>query len=412
MKNILLPALVLAVALPVSAQQRASVPMSAKTIVPVSTNATGDPAADHEHDALWAAWRAVPPDGLTRTNRAYWEWQDKVFKKFAADAQAFAQKYPKDPRRWEAIVQSGFTPPWFITGFKPEFDAQPGQTNLIVDEAALAAFKTNQAGLNREVILADDATPRGRVGALGWMLTEETVAARNTGRQPDFAKLEPLMLELAEKVPDERGAELLTTYLALLRKSSPDEADSFGMKLQELPVGNVLKELAAKQEQARQMMVRADTGIGSIKFTSVDGRPVDLTKLRGKVVLVDFWGTWCGPCVAEMPNIVSNYTKYHGRGFEVVGIAVEHFGLDADDGADAKEKKIATIRQKLLAFTKKNNMPWPQHLDVKNPQNEFVEKFGIHLFPSMFLLGKDGTVASTEARGPDLEKEIKRLLGI
>src|SRR5438067_10175070 len=71
-----------------------------------------------------------------------------------------------------------------------------------------------------------------------------------------------------------------------------------------------------------------------IKFTAVDGREVDLAKLKGKVVLIDFWATWCGPCMGEVPHVVEAYQKLHGKGFEIVGIS-----FDKDKGALEKTTK-------------------------------------------------------------------------
>src|SRR5882762_4870715 len=60
-----------------------------------------------------------------------------------------------------------------------------------------------------------------------------------------------------------------------------------------------------------------------LAVTAVDGSKIDLSKLRGKVVLIDFWATWCPPCREEVPNVVAAYQKYHGQGFEIVGVSLD-----------------------------------------------------------------------------------------
>ncbi len=128
-----------------------------------------------------------------------------------------------------------------------------------------------------------------------------------------------------------------------------------------------------------------------IKFTAVDGTKVDLTSLKGKVVLIDFWATWCPPCRAEVPNVVATYKKFHDKGFEIVGISLDQ------------------SKEKLLAFTKENGMVWPQYFDGKGWENEISSKYGIDGIPAMWLVGKDGKVVSTNAR-EDLEGQVEKLL--
>jgi thiol-disulfide isomerase/thioredoxin len=128
-----------------------------------------------------------------------------------------------------------------------------------------------------------------------------------------------------------------------------------------------------------------------LAFTAVDGSKVDLATLRGKVVLIDFWATWCPPCRGEVPNVVAAYQKYHDQGFEVVGIS-----LDQD-------------KDKLLAFTKQNGMVWPQYFDGKGWENSVSSKFGIDSIPAMWLVGKDGKVVTTNGRD-DLAGQVDKLL--
>jgi thiol-disulfide isomerase/thioredoxin len=128
-----------------------------------------------------------------------------------------------------------------------------------------------------------------------------------------------------------------------------------------------------------------------LKFTAVDGREVDLAKLRGKVVLIDFWATWCGPCIGELPHVLEAYRKFHDKGFEIVGIS-----FDQDKAA-------------LERLTKERGMTWPQYFDGKGWKNDFGVKYGIRGIPAMWLIDQQGKVATTNGR-QDLAGQVEKLL--
>lgn len=132
--------------------------------------------------------------------------------------------------------------------------------------------------------------------------------------------------------------------------------------------------------------------------TDLNGAPLSISKFKGKVVLVDFWATWCGPCIAELPNVKECYNKYHDKGFDVVGISL-------DQGRDVLEK-----------FIEKEKLPWTQLFEDDVHKGEgwshpMVRYYGINAIPAAILLDKEGKVVSMAARGEDLPKLVEKLLG-
>lgn len=131
----------------------------------------------------------------------------------------------------------------------------------------------------------------------------------------------------------------------------------------------------------------------AIKATTLDGKPIALSDFAGKVVLIDFWATWCGPCVAELPHVKSAYTKFHDQGFEIIGISL-------DDNKDALKKFIA-----------KREMPWAQIVnnEIKGGKDP-ASVYGVSSIPTTVLVGRDGTIAATNLRGERLGKEVEKAL--
>ena len=125
-----------------------------------------------------------------------------------------------------------------------------------------------------------------------------------------------------------------------------------------------------------------------------DGRPLDMEPYRDKVVLVDFWATWCGPCRAEIPNMLQNWNQYHDAGFEIIAISVD------------QDLNV------LQNFVDQEQPPWTVVAD-NHPQNQHSmgAKYGIRGIPAFILVGKDGKVAAVNCRGPELGRQLDRLLG-
>lgn len=134
----------------------------------------------------------------------------------------------------------------------------------------------------------------------------------------------------------------------------------------------------------------------------VDGARVSLEGLKGKVVLVDFWATWCPPCVAEIPRLERSAEKHRGRGFEILGINV--------DAAHQEARGLDGARPIVRQFLIEHKVSWTNILD--GPDGELASAYGVQEIPSSFLVGRDGKVIAFDLSGDELERAVEKALAV
>jgi thiol-disulfide isomerase/thioredoxin len=211
-------------------------------------------------------------------------------------------------------------------------------------------------------------------------------------------------------------APALVKQTAALLAAAPDDQQTAGLVMQlcgaleQIPEGeavaaDALKTFgpllaASKNERIREL---GESFAGKLRLLSLpgnpmeikgdllDGKPFDPKSLAGKVVLVDFWATWCGPCVAEIPNVREQYEKYHDKGFEVIGISLD-------------EEK-----EKVDAFVTEHKIPWPIIYAGKGWEDPVAQFYGISGIPQLILIGRDGKVITLNARGEKLAERLAAL---
>jgi thiol-disulfide isomerase/thioredoxin len=162
---------------------------------------------------------------------------------------------------------------------------------------------------------------------------------------------------------------------------------------------------AALREHFEDRMARLDL-LGKpappVAGNDVDGKPVSLADLKGKVVLVDFWATWCPPCVASIPALDALAQKYQDQGFAILGVNVDAMH------EDVKDQKAAL--QGVRRFLVKHRVTWTNLLNAQG-SGDFAATYGVEQIPANFLVGRDGKIVAVEQSGEMLDRAVRLALG-
>jgi peroxiredoxin len=212
---------------------------------------------------------------------------------------------------------------------------------------------------------------------------------------PELKEFDALLAKHKDEKTDDVAQILLmkaVVYQQVLKDAA--KGDALMEQLQKDFPDSKQAKMMKQQEAAKKLRASLVDGAKFPDFEVKDtaGKPLSIANYKGKVVLLDFWATWCGPCVRELPNVIKAYEAYHNKGFEIIGVSL-----------DKEEQKVAS-------FTKEKNMTWPQYFDGLVWQNKLAVKYGINSIPATFLLDGQGTIIGHDLRGEALDQAVAKAL--
>lgn len=175
-------------------------------------------------------------------------------------------------------------------------------------------------------------------------------------------------------------------------------------------IASLEQQLSAQTAQGNASPIRVGAEAPDISLPDPTGKIRSLSSLRGKVVLLDFWASWCGPCRRENPNVVRIYNQYKSKGFEVFSVSLD--GADPRQGLPSEmlAKRVEDGKNKWIQAIKQDGLIWENHVsDLQNWGSAPAQVYGVSSIPRTFLIGRDGKILAINPRA-NLEEELKKHL--
>lgn len=209
----------------------------------------------------------------------------------------------------------------------------------------------------------------------------------------DFNAMMENMKFFTKNFVKEHNTSVVAAYLTLVQLAPQLEGPELDSIVAKFPAEISQSEFVIKLKEMAEVLKKTSIGVVAPDFTMNDpaGNPVSLSSLRGKVVMIDFWASWCAPCRQENPNVVKLYQKYHANGFEIIGVSLDR----------TKEEWVKAIADDQLS--------WVHVSDLKYWQNTAARLYSVSSIPQTYLLDKDGKIIAKGLKSEGLAAKLNEL---
>jgi peroxiredoxin len=191
----------------------------------------------------------------------------------------------------------------------------------------------------------------------------------------------------------EHPKSIVSAYITIAQLAAQVGAAELDSIVSKFPTEISTSEYVVKLKELVEEQKKTEIGVLAPDFTlnSPEGKPLQLSSLRGKIVLIDFWASWCKPCRQENPNVVKLYQKYHSKGFEILGVSLDR----------AQEEWVKAIQEDQLS--------WLHVFDDQQLPTSAARLYSVVSIPQTYLLDQEGKIIAKGLRGEELSKKLAEL---
>jgi thiol-disulfide isomerase/thioredoxin len=292
-----------------------------------------------------------------------------------------------EPSKYQVDIDATNPNDYKFTGSANNDEFMAGLKNLSDGRQELQKMDMEYRQLYQSGALSQDS-----MAVLTKQMQDKIAAYENSIKESAAKAKSPLVgLFMMTNLPIEKYAKETEAVVLRLEKEMPQSTYTKDMRELYNNYANQAKMMEEQKKAAENIQVGKPAP--ELDFKDPNGKNIKLSSLKGKVVLIDFWASWCGPCIKEMPTVIAAYNKYKDKGFDIYSVSLDKDG-------NAWKNAIARL-----------GMTWPTHVsDLKQWQSDAARIYGVNSIPAAFLINKEGIIVGRDLRGPALEEKIKEVL--